>query len=113
VAEFALAHMLVVSRIPASATMHCKRAVWKPETHPSEIYGSTIGLIGFGAVSQKLAERLQGFKVKLLAYDPYIRMKSWREYGAKRVELKELLNQSDFVSLHSRLTPETRIYRRG
>ncbi|MGP8079762.1 MAG: 2-hydroxyacid dehydrogenase [Dehalococcoidales bacterium] len=108
VAEFALAHMLVVSR-NTSIGYHLLQngQWWKPETQPSEIYGSTIGLIGFGAVSQKLAERLQGFKVKLLAYDPYIPDEVLAEYGAKRVELKELLSQSDFVSLHSRLTPET------
>jgi D-3-phosphoglycerate dehydrogenase len=108
VAEFALAHMLVVSRNTSVGFNALKNGQWwKPETHPSEIYGSTIGLIGFGAVSQKLAERLQGFKVKLLAYDPYIPDEVIEEYGAKRVELKELLSQSDFVSLHSRLTPET------
>jgi D-3-phosphoglycerate dehydrogenase len=108
VAEFALAHMLVVSR-NTSIGFHALQngQWWKPEVNPSEIYGSTIGLIGFGAVSQKLAERLQGFNVKILAYDPYIPDEILGEYGAKRVELKELLSQSDFVSLHSRLTPET------
>jgi len=108
VAEFALAHMLVVSR-NTSIGYHALQngQWWKPESQASEIFGSTIGLIGFGAVSQKLAERLQGFKVKILAYDPYIPDEVLAEYGAKRVDLKELLSQSDFVSLHSRLTPET------
>lgn len=108
VAEFALAHMLAVSRnISAGHHALLNGQWWKPETQPSEIYGSTVGLIGFGAVSQKLAERLQGFKVKLLAYDPYIPDEILAEYGANRVELKELLSKSDFVSLHSRLTTET------
>jgi D-3-phosphoglycerate dehydrogenase len=108
VAEFALAHMLALSR-NTSIGYHALQngQWWKPETNPSEIYGSTIGLIGFGAVSQKLSERLKGFNVKILAYDPYIPDEILAEYGAKRVELKELLSQSDFVSLHSRLTPET------
>ena len=108
VAEFTLAHMLVVSRNTSIGYNALQNGQWwKPETHPSEIYGSTIGLIGFGAVSQKLSERLKGFDVKILAYDPYIPDEVLEEYGAKRVELKELLSQSDFVSLHSRLTPET------
>jgi D-3-phosphoglycerate dehydrogenase len=108
VAEFALAHMLVVSR-NTSIGYHALHngQWWKPEVLPSELYGSTIGLIGFGAVSQKLAERLRGFNVTLLAYDPYIPEEILAEYGAKRVELKELLSRADFVSLHSRLTPET------
>jgi D-3-phosphoglycerate dehydrogenase / 2-oxoglutarate reductase len=108
VAEFALAHMLAVSRNTGIGYHMLQNGQWwKPETQPSEIYGATVGLIGFGAVSQKLAERLQGFKVKLLAYDPYIPDEVLAEYGAKRAGLKELLSQSDFVSLHSRLTPET------
>jgi D-3-phosphoglycerate dehydrogenase len=100
--------MLVVSR-NTSIGFHALQngQWWKPETQASEIFGSTIGLIGFGAVSQKLAERLRGFNVKILAYDPYIPDEVLTEYGAKRVELKELLSQSDFVSLHTRLTPET------
>jgi D-3-phosphoglycerate dehydrogenase len=108
VAEFALAHMLAVSRNTSIGYYALQNGQWwKPETQPSEIYGSTIGLIGFGAVSQKLAERLQGFKVKILAYDPYIPDEILAEYNARRVSLQDLLSQSDFVSLHSRLTPET------
>jgi D-3-phosphoglycerate dehydrogenase / 2-oxoglutarate reductase len=109
VAEFALAHMLVVSR-NTSIGYHALQngQWWKPDTLPSELYGSTIGLIGFGAVSQKLAERLRGFNVKILAYDPYIPDEIITEHGAKRVDLKVLLSQSDFISLHSRLTPETK-----
>ena len=64
--------------------------------------------MGFGNISQKLTERLQGFKVKILTYDPYVTDDLLTQYGVKRVELKELLSQADFVSLHCRLTAETR-----
>ena len=108
VAEFTLGHMLAVSRnISMGYHALLNGQWWRPETQPSEMYGCTVGLVGFGNVSQKLAERLQGFKVKILAYDPYVPDDILTEYGAKRVELKELLSQSDFVSLHSRLTAET------
>jgi D-3-phosphoglycerate dehydrogenase len=108
VAEFTLAHMLSVSRNISNSYHLLHAGKWfRPEILPSEIYGSTIGLIGFGNVSQKLAERLQGFKVKILTYDPYVPDEILFEYGAKRVDLKELLSKSDFVSLHSRLTAET------
>jgi D-3-phosphoglycerate dehydrogenase / 2-oxoglutarate reductase len=109
VAEYTLAEMLVVSR-NTSIGYHALQngQWWKPETLPSEISGSTVGLIGFGNVAQKLAERLQGFKVKILAYDPYIPDSILAKHGAKRVELRELLSQADFISLHSRLTEETR-----
>ena len=109
VAEFTLGHMLSASRNIGMGTHNLMNREWKrPETRASEMYGCTVGLIGFGNVSQKLAERLQGFKVNILAYDPYVPDDIFTQYGAKRVELKELLHESDFVSLHSRLTPETK-----
>jgi D-3-phosphoglycerate dehydrogenase len=109
VAEFTLAHMLAVTRnINISYHALQNGQWWRPETRPSEIFGSTIGLIGFGNVSQKLAERLQGFKVKILAYDPYVSDEIFANYGAKRVELNGLLKAADFVSLHCRLSPETK-----
>ena len=109
VAEFTLGHMLSVSRNIGMETHLLMNREWKrPETKPSEMYGCTVGLIGFGNISQKLSERLHGFKVKILAYDPYVSDDILTQYGAKRVELKELLRESDFISLHSRLTAETK-----
>ena len=109
VAEFTIAHMLSVSRnIAVGHHAIVNGEWWRPETLPPEMNGCTIGLVGFGNVSQKLAERLQGFKVKILAYDPYVSDDILAKYGAKRVELKDLLKESDFVSLHSRLTAETK-----
>ena len=108
VAEFAIAHMLSVSRNIAAAHHALLNGEWyRPQPPISEMYGCTIGLIGFGNVSQKLTERLQGFKVKVLTYDPYVPDEIIEKYGAKTVALNELLRESDFVSLHSRLTPET------
>ncbi len=109
VAEFTIAHMLSVSRNIALAHHALHNGEWfRPEPPISEMYGCTIGLVGFGNVSQKLTERLQGFKIKFLTYDPYVPDEIIAKYGAKRVELNELLRESDFVSLHSRLTPETK-----
>ena len=108
VAEFTVAHMLAITRNTSIGYHALQNGQWfRPETQPSEIYGSTVGLIGFGNVSQKLTERLQGFKIKILAYDPYVPNEIFAKYGAKRVELKELLKEADFVSLHCRLSRET------
>jgi D-3-phosphoglycerate dehydrogenase len=109
VAEFALAHMLSVSRnIAVSHHALMNGEWWKPVPPIPEMYGCTIGLVGFGNISQKLTERLQGFKVKILTYDPYVPDDVLAKFGAKRVDLKELLKESDYVSLHSRLTAETK-----
>jgi D-3-phosphoglycerate dehydrogenase len=108
VAEFTVGLMLAVSRNIATGHHEVLNGKWqRPEARPTELYGSTIGLVGFGNIAQKVAERLQGFKVNLLAYDPYVPEESITKFGAKRVELKELLAKSDYVSLHARLTPET------
>jgi D-3-phosphoglycerate dehydrogenase len=109
VAEFALAHMLSVSRnIAVSHHALMNGEWWRPQPPIPEMYGSTIGLVGFGNVAQKLSERLQGFKVKILTYDPYVPDDVPAKFGATRVELSQLLKESDFVSLHCRLTPETK-----
>jgi len=109
VAEFTIGHMIALSRgICSGFNALTKGEWWRPEADPFELYGCTVGLIGFGNISQKLSERLQGFKVKILTYDPYVDDNILNKYGAKRVELRELLTQSDFVSLHCRLTTETR-----
>jgi D-3-phosphoglycerate dehydrogenase len=74
-----------------------------------EAYGRTIGIVGLGNVGRRVAE-LAGilFKMKVLAYDPYLPAESVKARGAEKVELDELLKRSDFVSINCPLTPETR-----
>jgi D-3-phosphoglycerate dehydrogenase len=74
-----------------------------------EAYGRTIGIVGLGNVGKRVAE-LAGilFKMKVLAYDPYLPVDAARARGAEKVELDELLKRSDFVSINCPLTPETR-----
>jgi D-3-phosphoglycerate dehydrogenase len=74
-----------------------------------EAYGKTIGIVGLGHVGKRIAE-LAGvlFKMKVLAYDPYLPAETVKARGAEKVELDELLKRSDFVSINCPLTPETR-----
>ena len=69
--------------------------------------GQTLGLVGFGCIARKVAKMLSGFELKLLVFDPYANDDVLNEYGAESVSLPELLSESDFVSLHCPLTPET------
>jgi D-3-phosphoglycerate dehydrogenase len=66
-----------------------------------------VGLIGFGAIGCLLARRLSGFDVRLLVSDPYVPAGVVQDAGGVLVPLDELLCQSDIVSLHARLSPET------
>lgn len=73
-----------------------------------ELPGRTIGLIGLGSIGRKVASRLRGFGMRILAYDPYITPQIADTVGATLVPLAELLHESDFVSLHCHVSAETR-----
>jgi D-3-phosphoglycerate dehydrogenase len=112
VAEFSLGLMLAEMRHIARAHSAIQRGLWYREAIDAnecfELSSKTIGLVGFGAVAQVLAKRLAGFDVRVLAYDPYIQANDIRRAGAEPVDLETLLREADVVSLHARLSPETR-----
>ncbi|HCS27450.1 MAG TPA: hypothetical protein DIW43_08340 [Spongiibacteraceae bacterium] len=73
----------------------------------NELWRKTIGLVGLGAVGRMVAERLTGFGARLIAADPFATPESAALAGVELVSLNSLLQQSDFVSLHAAVTPET------
>lgn len=70
--------------------------------------GITIGLVGFGRTARRLVDLLAPWRVRILAYDPYVEPSRFILSNVKRVDLPTLLNESDVVSLHVALTEETR-----
>jgi D-lactate dehydrogenase len=73
-----------------------------------DMYGKTAGVVGTGAIGRSLIAILQGFGMKVLAYDPFPNAEFARENGITYVDLPELYRQSDIISLHCPLTPETK-----
>ncbi len=73
-----------------------------------ELRAATVGLVGLGAVGLRVAELLAAFGAHVLAHDPYAAPEEAARVGARLVTLDELLAGSDVVSLHARLTAETR-----
>ena len=73
----------------------------------SRMQGQTLGLVGFGHVPRTLTPKAQAFGLKVIAYDPYQDPKVARSMGVESVSLEKLLAESDFVSLHAALTPQT------
>ena len=67
----------------------------------------TFGMVGFGLIARNAAKMLSGFKLNLLVFDPYADAETLKEFNARAVSLNELLRESEFVSLHCPLTPET------
>jgi len=111
VAEQAIALMLAETRDIARVDRGIRAGQWPKEFPqvPYDLYGCTVGLIGFGQVARQLAPRLSGFDVTLLVYDPYVDAETIESYGGQKVDdIEHIFRESDFVSLHARLTDETR-----
>jgi len=81
---------------------------WGPKqlTGP-DVWGKRLGVVGFGRIGQALARRARGFDMDLVYHDQYRNEDAERELGARYLELDELLRTSDFISVHTPLTPET------
>lgn len=74
-----------------------------------DIHGKTLGIAGFGRIGQAVAQRAAGFGMKILYYDPVVQADdAARRLNARSVDLDTLLRESDFVSVHTPLTSETR-----
>ncbi len=70
-----------------------------------ELDGKTVGFVGYGAIARRVARKLSGFDVELLAYDPFLTQ--WPQ-GVRSVTWEELFSKSDIVSIHAKLTEQTR-----
>lgn len=73
----------------------------------SSIHGETLGLISFGRIARQVAVRARAFELNILAYDPYVDAATAAEYGVELAPLDELLQRSDFVSVHAPRSAET------
>ncbi len=74
----------------------------------SRLQGQTLGLLGLGKVSRALVPKARGFQLRVIAYDPYVSPEIARQMGVELVDWQQLLRESDFLSIHAALTPETR-----
>jgi D-3-phosphoglycerate dehydrogenase len=69
--------------------------------------GCTLGLVGFGRIARAMAQRVSGFGLTLLAYDPFVETESMAGWGVQKTDLDGLLARSDFISIHCPLTDDT------
>ena len=103
---FALARQIVQAD---SFTRAGKFRAWGPMMFlGGEVAGKTLGIIGAGRIGTAVALRSRGFGMKVLYHDIVSNERIEKKLGARRVALEALLRESDFVSLHVNLTPETR-----
>jgi D-3-phosphoglycerate dehydrogenase len=109
VAEEVVALMLADARHVVPADASTRAGKWEKSSFMvKEITGKTGGIVGFGAIGQLTAKRLSGFEVKVLAYDPFLSAERARDMGAISVELGEIFEKCDYISLHMPENDETR-----
>ena len=90
------------------ANQSLKGGAWKRSSYGGvELLEKKVGIVGFGRIGQLVAERLKGFGMEILAYDPYVSAQRAGQLGAQLVTLDELLAEADFISIHLPKTPET------
>jgi D-3-phosphoglycerate dehydrogenase len=107
-AELAVGLLLSTARNIAPANQALKGGAWKRSKYGGvELLDKKVGVVGFGRIGQLVAERLKGFGMEILAYDPYVSAQRAGQLGAQLVTLDELLEQSDFITVHLPKSPET------
>jgi D-3-phosphoglycerate dehydrogenase len=107
-AELAVALMLAAARNVAPANAALKQGEWKRSKYTGiELYEKTVGIVGLGRIGVLVAQRLSAFGMKVIAYDPYVQAGRAAQMGVRLVTLDDLLEQSDFMSVHLPKTPET------
>jgi D-3-phosphoglycerate dehydrogenase len=109
VAELAIAHMLSLARHLTFSDKSMKAGLWeKKKLMGVELSGKTLGLVGCGRIGAEVAARAVAFGMEVYAYDPYLSEEVQAKIPCTFTSLEDLLGRSDFISIHSLLTDETR-----
>jgi D-3-phosphoglycerate dehydrogenase len=112
VSDYAIGLMLAECRNIARAHFAIKNGQWRKEFSNSswvpEFKGKKIGIIGFGYIGRLVAQKLSGFGVTRLVYDPFVSPEDVRATGCTPADKETLFRESDFVTLHARMSESTK-----
>lgn len=116
VSEHVFAFMLGLSRKLLRADSFVRKGGWMTreeaglphELVANDLNGKTLGIVGLGAIGSRVARIGRGFSMRLLVHDPYVSVGTAKDMGAELVDLKKLLTESDFITLHVILTEDTK-----
>jgi len=106
VADLTIGLMISVARDLPSVNMVVRSGGWGAHAG-DELWNKTLGLVGLGRIGRNVAKRALGFDMKVLAYDPYVKLNDVGQ-GISLLNLEEVLKAADYVSLHAVLSSETR-----
>ncbi len=108
VAEHTLGMMLGLTRSIPQASASTKSGKWeKKKFMGTELRGKTLGVVGLGSIGREVVRRAAPFEMRILGNDPYVSPNVASDLGVELVDLKTLFAESDYISLHMALTPET------
>jgi len=108
-AEHTISMMLALSRNIPQATASMKAGKWeKSKFMGKELFNKTLGIVGIGNIGTIVADRAQGLKMKVIAYDPYIAEERAANLDIELVSLEELFRRADYISVHTPMTKDTR-----
>src|SRR6266568_3546571 len=107
VAEHTFALLLALARQVPRVDAALREGRWEKSSSGTEVRGKTLGLIGLGRIGGEVARRAEAFDMRVVAYDPYISEAAAKEFQVELVTLERLLAESDFISMHTALSPAT------
>jgi D-3-phosphoglycerate dehydrogenase len=107
-AELTCGHILSLARHIPAAHAALAEGKWKRSAYTgTELFEKTIGIIGLGRIGALISERMKAFGTKVVAYDPYVTSARAQQLGVQLLSLDELIETSDFITIHMPKTPET------
>ncbi|HBY60909.1 MAG TPA: phosphoglycerate dehydrogenase [Solibacterales bacterium] len=109
VAEHTLALMLALARAVPQASASTTGGKWeKKKFLGNELRGKVLGVVGLGSIGREVVRRAAGFEMRIIASDPYVNSAAAADLGVELVGLEALIAESDYISLHVAMTPETK-----
>lgn len=108
-AEHAFAMLMSLARQIPQATASTKSGKWEKNRFLGvELMGKTLGVVGMGRIGSTVAARAKAFGMEIVAYDPYFTREAASELGVEMITLNEVFERSDFITIHTPMTEQTR-----
>jgi D-3-phosphoglycerate dehydrogenase len=108
-AEHTIALLVSLARRIPQATISMKAGKWEKKKFLGiELFNKTLGIIGIGNIGSQVAKRAQALEMNVIAYDPFLSEEKAKAMGVEKVTLPELFRRSDFITIHTPLTSETK-----
>jgi D-3-phosphoglycerate dehydrogenase len=107
VAEHTFALLLALVRQVPKFDAAMREGRWEKSSSGAEVRGKTLGLVGLGRIGSEVATRATAFDMRVIGFDPFISEAAARELSVELVPLEKLFAESDFISLHTAVSPQT------